>query len=269
MLVEKPTTRTNYDCRTVLAVGPWHRGEFAVLRTVLGVGEEWVSTFDCESAGELLSSGEILPEWILIAQPLQGTYEQDEIEQLRRAAPLAQIVIVAGTWCEGELRTGKPLIGVERLYWYEFASWWKSQQPGRPSQSPYLDGLFSPRPGVNNIEPSSAMSVAIHASTLASFEAIAAALASDGLECIWLREDAEVPANISTAIWDGAQLDPQEFSRLQTFAAAVQKLHASLIVLLDFPRKEHFSQLHALGCQKILGKPYIIGELKAACGLAT
>ena len=266
--INRPTTS---DPRTVevLAIGPWHRGEFAVLRTVLGVGEEWLSALDCDSADALLSNDEILPKWILLAQPMQGTYKQDLIEQLRRAAPLAQIVVVAGTWCEGELRTGKPLVGVQRLYWYEFASWWKSQQPGRSSRSLFLDGPFSPRLGVNNFQPSIAGSLAIHTPTLASFEAIAAALASDGLKCIWLCEDEEVPAEITSAIWDGAQLDPQEFSRLQTFAAAVQKLQASLIVLLDFPRKEHFGQLHALGCRTVLGKPYIIEELKAACGLAT
>ncbi len=251
----------------VLAIGPWHRGEFAILRTVLGVGDEWMCASDCETASELLSDDTILSERILIAQPLPGTYEQREIEQLRRAAPLAQIVVVAGTWSEGELRTGKPLVGVQRFYWYEFASWWRSRSTST-NWSPCLDGPLSARPNVTNSQHSLGGTVAIHTETLASFEAIAAAIASDGLKCIWLREDAELPVEITTAIWDGAQLDPQEFSRLQTFAAAIQEREGSLIVLLDFPRKEHFTQLRALGCQTILGKPYIIDELKAACGFA-
>ncbi len=262
------TTRTATERRTVFAIGPWDRGEFAILRTVLGVSEEWLTASNCESASEFLSNDEILPEWILLAQPIPGNFEQDEIEQLRRVAPLAQIAIVAGTWCEGELRTGKPLAGVQRFYWYEFASWWKSQSTSTNS-SPCLDGPLSARSCVTNSQHSLGGALAIHTPTLASFEALAGALASDDLKCVWMRADAELPQEITTAIWDGNQLDPKEFAQLKKFAAAVQELQASLIVLLDFPRKEHLDQLHALGCRTILGKPYIVNELAAACGLAT
>src|SRR3954465_2808890 len=49
------------------------------------------------------------------------------LQELRHAAPLAAVVVVAGSWCEGELRTGHAWPGVHRHYWYEFPAWWRRQ----------------------------------------------------------------------------------------------------------------------------------------------
>jgi hypothetical protein len=103
---------------------------------------------------------------------------------------------------------------------------------------------------------------AIHTTTLASYEALAAAL-SPYLDCVWTRDASQFPEQAAIGIWDGGQLDPVEFAALQVFAAKIQTCRGTLVVLLDFPRKEHFALLKEIGCATILGKPYIVQELMA------
>lgn len=262
------TTRSVFPLATVLLIGPWEEGELAIAHREIEFTDV-AECDDCASAVERLTADEISPELILLAQPLSGTYQQQDIEALRHAAPLAQLVVVAGTWCEGELRTGTPLRGVMRIYWYELISWCKANQDQNVPFISTLEGPFAPRSKYFEIEAYEKTMVAIHTPWLANFDAISAGLTPFGIDCHWLRPSGNTPPDTSVIIWDGGQLDPREFSAFQSLAAQAKKQQMALVALLDFPRKEHFDQLGKLGCQTILGKPYIIDELAAVCGLAS
>lgn len=56
---------------------------------------------------------------ILFWQTWPGQWTEDDVGELRKAAPLAEIVVLFGPWCEGETRTGRPLSGVRRLAYRE------------------------------------------------------------------------------------------------------------------------------------------------------
>jgi hypothetical protein len=248
---------------TVLAIGPWHHGEFALLQPSLNGASDWLRSKNYPDALTLLSENEWSPEFILIAQPLPGDVSQCEIEQLRQAAPLAHIVIVAGSWCEGELRTGQPPEGVLRMYWHEFANWWPSRM--QSDWSACLDGPFAARDAKPINQAKSSFLVAIHSPTFALFDAISSTLAVSGHSATWIRDVSMLPAELDTGMWDGGQLDVQELADLKAFATEVQSRSGKLVVLLDFPRKQHFELLQELSCHAILGKPYIVEELIAAC----
>jgi hypothetical protein len=250
---------------TPFAVGDWNNGEFAVCVSKIECASDWFFADDPNSACKILAGDQFQPQLILLAQPLPGSIQQREIEQLRRLAPLAKIVVVAGSWCEGELRTGQPLTGVLRLYWYEFLSWWPRQLESNAGWSPSLDGPLTPRDFAAESNRELDALAAVHTPSLASFETIAAALGHHGLNCVWAREDSQIPTDVNLGLWDGGQLDPSELAQLQTFASTIQQVGGNVIVLLDFPRKEHFTQLRAMGIHTIFGKPYIINELVAAC----
>src|SRR4051794_34740499 len=70
---------------------------------------------------------ETMPELIVIAQSRPDAICGDQLKHLQRSAPLAGVAALLGSWCEGETRTGRPLPGIHRLYWYEFPSWWRRQ----------------------------------------------------------------------------------------------------------------------------------------------
>jgi hypothetical protein len=87
----------------------------------------------CEQSRVIpLDDRRICPELIVMAQSRPGTVQSEDVERLRRRAPLAGVVSLAGSWCEGETRTGRPLPSAVRLYWYEFEPWWRQRNgPGR------------------------------------------------------------------------------------------------------------------------------------------
>jgi len=248
---------------TSLAVGPWHTAEFAT--AVANVGEEiFLQHYpDVEQACNGIAYEEIVPELILVAQSLPGAVRQHEVDRLQQLAPLARIVVVAGTWCEGELRTGRPPNGVLRLYWYELATWWQAAQrrwsiglcpawsapldhpqAGRFAIDSTIDGLSLP--GV----------VAIDSADYAVFECLADAL---GASAIWARNDGSLRA--AAGIWDGGQLNDLELHKLTHFCRQVT---GPVVALLDFPRVEHFAAARAAGAAAVFAKPYVIEEVLAA-----
>ena len=48
------------------------------------------------------------PDVIVVAQAFPGQFSHQAIDRLRRLAPLARMVGLMGSWCEGEMRTGSP-----------------------------------------------------------------------------------------------------------------------------------------------------------------
>ena len=99
----------------VQLVGDWHHADFCDALELLHAGARVVTS---------VGDG---PELIVVAQSRPGSVDGRAVECLRKNAPLAAIVALVGSWCEGELRTGRPWPGVERVYWYDFPPWWQRQ----------------------------------------------------------------------------------------------------------------------------------------------
>lgn len=251
-----------------LAIGPWHQLEFAEATASIAEWESWAHLESFEEALESLSQVDVAPELIFLAQPLPGIVRQASVDRLQLAAPLARIVVVAGTWCEGELRTGQPPGGVLRLYWCELASWWRAASKrlteGRfPSWSLPLDhpqaGRFC---AVSNRESLPEV-VAIDAEDYAVFETLAEAVQNDGSQPVWANRLTNHRA--TAGIWDGGQLAERELVRLRRFCKSVA---GPVAVLLDFPRVEHQAQARETGAAAVFAKPYIVDEVLASLALS-
>ena len=67
----------------------------------------------------------VTPEVIVLLQTRPGSIRQFDVERLHCLAPLARLMVVAGPWCEGELRSGRPIQGVTRILWHQ----WKLRLP--------------------------------------------------------------------------------------------------------------------------------------------
>lgn len=252
----------------VLAIGAWNTAEFLIARKTLESGAELTLAQNCSTACELLAADGVSPDFIVLAQPLPGSIEQADIERLRRAAPLAQIIVVAGTWCEGEVRTGQPVCGVMRVYWYELLSWWPTRNR-RGDWSGALDGPLSRRRAETTDTVLVFAKVAIRTQSFETFEALSSFLAPLNVHCTWFRGNSVLPGALTAGIWDGGQLDAEEFGKLIDFARTVQDRGGSVVVLLDFPRQEHFTRLQKIGGETVFGKPYNIEELAAAIAKLT
>jgi hypothetical protein len=223
----------------------------------------------------------VAPELLLLAQPRPDYYAQSMLEHLQRLAPLTRIVLVAGSWCEGELRTGQPARGVPRLYWYDLAAWWREamtcQAAGRcpPWSEPQDDG-YALRLQTNTSQSQAVQSQAIQTranglvevDTLQyeTFATLAAVLKLGGWSAVWQRRNLHSNTTLDTTagIWDGGQMDPPEIDQLVTYCQSLNQ-HAGyqvpVIVLLDFPRSEHISMTSNAGARAVLPKPYRVDDL--------
>jgi hypothetical protein len=282
---------------TLVAVGPWDHAEFAAMRDLVDPDAEWGAIDSLEALAATLVGGvketdeannaaatipfvPLPPELVLLAQPRPDAMLAAQVERLRAVAPLTRVVVIAGTWCEGELRTGAPPAGVVRLYWYEFAAWWRAalaayQAGGAPAWSEPLDDVRAGQattlrslklPPANSNGSTERGAIAVDAVDFAVFEALAAALAPFGWRCEWQprhRPELHSDAVYAAAIWDGGQLSEGELASLATFATRVREssLAAPVIVLLDFPRVEHSQAARNAGGTMVLGKPYQVTHL--------
>ena len=265
---------------SLLAVGPWKCNEFVALRNELDPLGHWPSSLTLNDAVNHAENAALPPELILLAQPRPGLDDQSDIERCRRAWPLTRIIVIAGSWCEGELRTGRPPAGVIRLYWHEFSAWWRSalnqvaENRTPPWSHPLTANLTSmcATAGSTSIAPrvhgqhANAPILAIDAPDYGAFEAIEQAAKPAGWQCHWQpRHRPELwskPAGIhpTAALWDGAQLDAHERRALQQFCARLAPV--PVIALLDFPRSEHIELSTSAGAAAILGKPYAVSTLR-------
>jgi len=227
-----------------------------------------------KDAVTLLADQDTPPELVLLAQPRPGCDEPSDVERLRRVAPLTRVIVVAGSWCEGELRTGRPLTGVVRLYWYELPAWWRNAlaQVANGQSPPWSEALDEIRAGKRCRMPSAAPCsgcLAVDATDFAVFETLAAGLAPFGWNCLWhprhrpqlaaKTQAADMP--ITAGLWDGGQLSAAELQSLRQFAHQMACRRARTIALLDFPRVEHVAQAQSAGAAVLMGKPYQVALL--------
>jgi hypothetical protein len=208
------------------------------------------------------------PELVVVTHSRSGSIGLERLESLRRVSPLAGIVVLAGSWCEGEPRTGHPWPGVHRLYWYEFPGWWRRQLilraagycPDwcRPEQQ-RNSILAAPRNNAPqplgfillNADPSTSDALAgiLHRAGYASVRATGAISRST--------------RGATAAIWDGGQLckdEEKELSRLCTTLAADR---TPVVALLDFPRRDRVERAMEIGASAVVGKPWLNAHLFA------
>jgi hypothetical protein len=251
---------------TVWLVGPWSEGEFAVVRGAIDPGATWLAL---PRLGDAISAVATppAPEVVLVAQPWPGVDEQEVVDRLQAAAPLVRIVVVAGSWCEGELRTGRPLTGVTRIYWHELPAWWRRAVAERDAGfAPHWAGAASVHWRSGGEETRGRGTVAVDAVDFVVFETLEAALRLFGWKCVWAPRGRGEVGDAVAGIWDGGQLDAEERVALAAFCdrltrAGLGAKPQAVMAIVDFPRGEHVELASRLGASVVMGKPYRVDAL--------
>ena len=105
---------------SILLLGDTDRTEFHDARASL---DRWAAVHEfaeTDAAAAALARAEIVPDVIVVAQAFPGQFSHEAIDGLRRLAPLARILGLMGSWCEGELRSGSPWPATMRAYWHQW-----------------------------------------------------------------------------------------------------------------------------------------------------
>ncbi|MGL6196731.1 MAG: hypothetical protein ACRC2T_18120 [Thermoguttaceae bacterium] len=105
-----------------LLIGLFERREFTSAVSLCKERTETVAHRKIEDAIAWADAQKPVPilDAIYIFQSYSGQYSQAVLEQLQRRYPITPIVAIIGPWCEGEQRTGSPLITNQRVYSRDF-----------------------------------------------------------------------------------------------------------------------------------------------------
>ncbi len=258
----------------VWAIGAWNHGEFRQVLPVAVHGEQWLLLEGLDAAEAAVAAGRLHPPTVmLLATPRPSGDTASRLENLLAASPLTRAVVVAGSWCEGELRTGRPPAGVQRVYWHQFPAWWRRCR-GRIDQG--LPPLWSYPPGMPVDKPANhptqTKSVLVSTPDRAVFLTLRDTVQPGGFHCEWLQPHlVQVSAQTTphaAGIVDGGQLDRFDARRLAEVRRTVDPT-GPVTLLVDFPRAEHLPQARAGGATTVLGKPYLIGDLLESLQITT
>jgi CheY-like chemotaxis protein len=205
------------------------------------------------------------PEIIVFFHSRPLSVSSHSLQGLRNLAPLAGVAVVAGSWCEGELRTGRVWPACHRQYWYEFPAWWRRQVAlraagrcpdwAKPPELVALPATIRP--------PSTTDFVILRTPCPATAETLADHLHAAGYGTTLQSQGrrTQLLRGAALGIWDGGQLNDAESQDLFDFCSEFRAHPAPVIALLDFPRRDSVDRAIQLGATAILGKPWLNANL--------
>ena len=277
MTAKGPSLKSDASVPVILCVGRVKRSEF---HEVLPILEPWgrlVTSLDTSEALAVLAREASTPDVIVIVQSYPGEFTNSQIDALRRVAPLARLVAVLGTWCEGEMRTGSPWPGAVRVYWHQWP------QQGRRE----LESLMAGRDSLWNLPPTTSeeercLAVGIRRDCCESarpspefssvaplveivteqfdvFDCLAAACRDRGYRFHWRRSRSDPHRDPPAAIlFDAAGEADLELARFRQFRAGRS---VPAVVLMDFPRIADRNRFLRAGASGVVSRPYFWEDL--------
>ena len=251
----------------ILVVGRTDRTEFREARAALEAWGQVRFEGDPTSAARALGRQAVAPDLIVVAQAYSGQYSPEAIERLQHLAPLARVVALLGSWCEGEARTGKPWSGAIRVYWHQWlarcgqelerlrggagSTWALPITAGEEER--FMVMADAPLPRREGL-------VVIATGQFEMYEWLSAACAKQGYSTAWFRRHA--PPRVEgavAAIFDPVESPAEDDRTLELLTGIPGEV--PILALLDFPRSDDRHRLLAAGARTVLSKPVLIEDL--------
>jgi CheY-like chemotaxis protein len=252
---------------SILLLGDADRTEFHDARVCLDRWGPVCEVAEIDAAAAMLAKGEVAPDVIVVAQSFPGQFSHDAIDRLRRLAPLARILGVMGSWCEGEMRSGLPWPATVRTYWHQWPArchreFGRLAAGQRCSWALPLTATDEERLLVDTAEswPRRQGLVVIRSPSFEMADWLSAACRRRGLATLLQRAPSAARVEGAAAgIFDGSDLGEDECAELERLALALRP--APVVVLLAFPRAEHYRLALSSGAAAVLSKPVAVEDL--------
>jgi hypothetical protein len=250
---------------SVLVIGDRKHGEFRAALAWLYARADIQCVSTCAQAHQLLiEEGHAPLEWMIFAAARRGMFKQQDVSRLHRIAPLARLLHLVGSWCEGETRSGRPLSGVARVSWHQWSSRAAAELLGHPRERyagwiPSLTSGFDGQRGSNrDLSP---LVAAIQTDLRLNYESLAAALEACGYVAHWQRDAREpLPPEAAILLHDASSLNDRMLAQLRLSRAINHECPA--LLLLDAPRLQEVEMAKSLGIAGVVGKPFLLGDLR-------
>jgi CheY-like chemotaxis protein len=272
---------------SILFLGDALRPEFQESRVCLNAWGAVAEFIDPDIAAAALAENRVSPDLVVVAQSFPGQFSHQMIDRLRRLTPLARVLGLMGSWCEGEMRSGSPWPATLRTYWHQWptrcnrqlrrlatgrsCSW--ALPPTATEEERLLADASSRRPGIADSRADLTDSgadipvcpggpVVIHSPSREMADWLSAACRDRGLSALWQRDSALARVEgASAGIFDAADPCDDQCDSLRRFAAALRP--APIVALLSFPRIEDHQRAMSAGASVVLSKPVAADDLLA------
>jgi hypothetical protein len=215
---------------------------------------------ELQAAAAMVMAEQDPADILVVAQVRPGEHSTADFDSLRAAAPLAPIVCLLGSHCQGEGRTGKPWPGAVRFYAHQFIA-----RLGRQLERLASYGATAWTPPFTATEddrllatvPAHAPDLSARVDIVSDSRAMAVALGdllqSAGCEVAKLDENG-AGEGVDIVLFDCAgefAASKSSFTRL-----VEQAPQAAKIALVGFPRVEDQAMALACGASVVVSKPF-------------
>lgn len=245
----------------VIYVGDREWPEFAEPLHWLAARANVLFARDVESAVAMLKLQQNPADLLIVAQLRPGEYTHSSFDSLRRAAPLAPIVCLLASYCQGEMRTGKPWPGAPRVYAPQFIARVGQQFERLESQDGSAWSLPFSKTEEDRLLASSPIDerrfmarVAVFSDQRETSNALCDLFSFAGCTVVDRSGD-----DVDVAIWDcqGDFLASQS-----SFERLVERWpRTARIVLMGFPRVDNQAAALTSGAAAVVSKPFLIEDL--------
>jgi CheY-like chemotaxis protein len=255
---------------SLLVIGEVGRAEFQAAYASLTAQWSTTAVADVNAALQWLSDHDA-PALIVLAESRPGEFSAQAVETLRQRAPLARWWSLAGSWCEGESRSGKPAPGVLRSYWHQWPARVGAEQARQAAGRPPAWTLPQTAGEEERClwaaaEPCDkrTSTVLIRGASRQAVEALAAACRLRGkvpIDVGMHSENDEAVSAVSPAVmlWDTTAERAGRADLVASMRAAGGG--APIVAVVGFPRADQVERILAAGCSGIVSKPFRLEDL--------
>ena len=250
----------------ILVIGDLRRREFREAAEAIRHGGDVMTVPSLSEAEDALATGRAQAAVIVLAQAYPGQFPARAVGRLRALAPLARVVGLLGSWCEGEARSGSPWPAAIRVYGHQWVAVWESELgrlrsgaatswalPVTASEEERI--LFQASGPLREAPGRRGGVVAAATPSLEMYELLSAICRRRGLSVAWLRPDRPCRLDGAAAVlFDATDLNGAERSALRRIGEQLRP--ARTVVLMDFPRVEDRARARTAGAVAVISKPF-------------
>lgn len=254
------TSMSNFQ---FLLIGDFGDSDFAVIRKPLAQFGRIIECADVATAIEQINDADSPPDVIILAQSRPGEFRDAELDALQRQTPLAPKLGLLGSWCEGEMRTGKPWPGMIRTYWHTWLPRWLRQFQRLSSGQLPAWGLPATATDDERVmfadnaqDRATGQLVAVRSYSYDMAEMLCDVCSRHGYATIWIdpRRTLQLEG-VGAVVWDATGDQWTECS-----AVAAEFPATPLLALIDFPRSDEIRQTLAAGAAAVLSTPLLLDD---------
>ena len=208
---------------------------------------------------------------IVIAQTRSNQFDQSAIDAIANNNPLTPVVMLLGSWCEGERRSDTPIAGVKRVFWHQWQGRFDEFSIQMREQGISLwhsPAIETDADRVKAVQRSVGLTnqpvIGISAVSRQTFEALGQAITAMGGRPKWVERTSRINLSASaTMICIDADSADEVLERRVRWVQE-QVPNVPLVVLMNFPRRQEIERLRKSGVTTVISKPFELGALERA-----